>query len=83
MTNVRTFLLDAEESFYSIPHDTPLVKTRECIENQGMVLFQNRVGVSVDSFLELLVLYFKFMFIVLEGNVFTQKSSVCIGSHLW
>lgn len=37
MTDVGMFSLDAEDLFYSMPRDTLLVETRECLRYHGMV----------------------------------------------
>lgn len=54
-----------------MPHDTLLVETRECVENNGMIPFQNEVGVSIDSFLKLLGFYLKSTFAVFMEKAFT------------
>lgn len=52
--NVNAFSVDVTDLFYSLPHDGMFQRVRDSIERQGSVNFQNNVGISSDSFLELL-----------------------------
>lgn len=63
-----------------MPHDTLFAETGERIENNGITPFQNEMGVSVDSLLELIEFYLKSMFVVFEEKDFTYESGVCVGS---
>lgn len=52
----------------------------ECIENNGLVAFQNECGLSMGVFLDLLMHYLQSLFVCFEGKTFVQRSGVCIGS---
>lgn len=56
---------------------------RETIEEQGITIFQNAAGMSLDSFLELsLCVYLTATVVTHRDQIFVQKSGVCIGSRV-
>ena len=79
----EAFSLDAEDLFYSLPHDQLMKSVKSCItEDNEELAFVNSSLVSVEAFLELLSFYLKSTFVTWEGKQFIQKSGVCIGSRV-
>ncbi|CAN7985307.1 unnamed protein product, partial [Ixodes pacificus] len=74
--------LDVEDMFYSIPHGELMKAVEECIQSSGSVAFMNSTGLAVESFLELLTFYLSSTYITFEGEIFLQKSGICIGSSV-
>lgn len=52
------------------------------IDKHGIVAFQNECGISASAFLELLEFYLSSTCAEWEGEVYTQKDGICIGSCL-
>lgn len=80
LTNTTAFSIDVVDLFYSIPHGGLFTSVRDCIENRGVVGFQNASGVGVDSFLELLRFYLQSTFILFDGVYYLQRQGICIGA---
>lgn len=56
---------------------------KDCIQiHNDELKFQEKCGVSVGSFLELLSVYLSSTIIGWKGDVYTQRSGVCIGSSV-
>lgn len=77
--NWSAFSVDID-MFYSLPHNQLLTSVRACIEANGELGFRNASGLSVESFLELLLLYLNSMVVGWRDGFYLQKTGVCIGS---
>ncbi|XP_075526229.1 uncharacterized protein LOC142557916 [Dermacentor variabilis] len=51
-----------------------------CIEERGIIAFQNAAGVTLEDFLTLLEAYLNSTFISFDKQLFLQKRGICIGS---
>lgn len=51
------FSVDVEDIFYSVPHKDLFIAVRNCIEDNGVVVFQNSTDMALDSFMSLLEFY--------------------------
>ncbi|CAN7984442.1 unnamed protein product, partial [Ixodes hexagonus] len=71
---------DIKDLYYSLPHNELLTCIRDCIDVFGAVAFQNAAGLSVDGFMELLVMYLRSTFATWDGSIYLQRQGVCIGS---
>lgn len=77
------FSVDVEDLFYSLPHDHLMRCVKETItEDNDEVSFRNNAGISIDSFLELLLFYLGSTVVSFENGLYVQKSGVCIGSRV-
>ncbi|XP_042149365.1 uncharacterized protein LOC121837684, partial [Ixodes scapularis] len=72
--------IDVEDLFYSLPHDRLLEAVKGCIEANGELAFRSSSGVSLETFLELLLFYLQSMVVGWQEGCYRQKSGVCIGS---
>lgn len=82
-SGVTAFSLDVVDLYYSLPHDQLLNSVEQCIvEDNDEISFRNSTGISTQSFLEILTFYLKSTFVVWLGNLYMQKSGVCIGSSV-
>ncbi|XP_042150172.1 uncharacterized protein LOC121838157 [Ixodes scapularis] len=79
---LSVFSYDIEDMYYSL--DIPfLIKcVDEAINEFGLCRFQNASGIPLSGFIQLLQLYLRSTMIEQNGEVFIQKSGVCIGSCL-
>ncbi|XP_075741574.1 uncharacterized protein LOC142791224 [Rhipicephalus microplus] len=74
------FSIDVEELFYSIPHGALFDAVRSAIEEFGEISFQNKHGIFVNNFLELLKFYLESTAIGHQEGTYVQKAGICIGS---
>ncbi|XP_049276158.1 uncharacterized protein LOC125760315 [Rhipicephalus sanguineus] len=74
--------VDVKDLYYSIPQDALLRCIEASIDRYGAIGFQNRVGIPVASFLELVTFYLCSTYVRWEGSVYLQRSGICIGSSL-
>ncbi|XP_064464651.1 uncharacterized protein LOC135375945 [Ornithodoros turicata] len=73
--------LDIKDLYYSLRADTLLNRVRDFLEC-NLVRFQSKAGISVSDFLRVLELYLKSTAISIDGELFTQKTGICIGSAI-
>lgn len=78
--DLKIFSIDVVDLFYSLPTEGVLQSVRDCIEDSGLVAFQNNCGVHVQGFLDLLRFYLQSTVFAFDGNMFRQRKGICIGS---
>ncbi|KAM7309437.1 uncharacterized protein ISCGN_013068 [Ixodes scapularis] len=80
--DVAMFSLDVTDMFYSLD----VVVLMDCIEQavtqSGVAKFQNSTGITLEAFLQLVDVYLRSTLVEHQGNIYRQKSGVCIGSCL-
>lgn len=67
--NILDCSVDNKNLYYSIPQDALLARVEDTIDKHDVAVFQNKAGLRVGSFLELLAFDFKSMFATL-GSVY-------------
>lgn len=55
--NSKTFSVDVENFFFSVLNERLFLAVRECMDENGLIVFQNASGVGTDGFIALLKLY--------------------------
>ncbi|XP_064468713.1 uncharacterized protein LOC135382975 [Ornithodoros turicata] len=78
----RFFSIDVEDLFYSIPQDRLIREVEDLIEKHGVVKFQNHVGITLASFMELLRAYLASTVISDQNKLYIQKGGTPIGSAI-
>lgn len=78
-SGLQAFSIDVKNLYYSLSHRSVLSCVQQCIDEYGVVSFQNEAGISCQ-FLQVLQLYLNSTFITWDNQCFLQKSGVCIGS---
>lgn len=71
---------DIENLFFSIPHEDLFCAVRSCIDENGVVDFQNTSGLTVDNFMKLLEFYLESTFVTFDNRFHVQRQGICIGS---
>lgn len=74
------YSVDVGDLFYSVPHADLFQSVRECIDLNGVVAFQNEVGISVNNFMSLLEFNRGSTIVSFGSELFVQKNGICIGS---
>lgn len=72
--------MDVSDLYYSLRPTTLLNNVEEAIRENDVVKFQNECGLSMSVFLRLLKLYLSSLLVEFDGNIYSQKAGVCIGS---
>lgn len=67
------FSVDVTDLFYSVPQQQMFASVRDCIDRNGVVDFQNLVGMSVDNFMVLLEFHLKSTFISFNEELYVQR----------
>ncbi|KAM7304805.1 hypothetical protein ISCGN_014705 [Ixodes scapularis] len=80
--DLNLFSLDIEDMYYNLDLKILLNSVSEAIEMHGVTSFQNASGIPTGGFLDLLRLYLRSSLVEYEGEIFIQRSGVCIGSCL-
>ncbi|KAM7300889.1 uncharacterized protein ISCGN_016468 [Ixodes scapularis] len=68
--------------YYNLDLKILLNSVSEAIQMHGVTRFQNASGIPTGGFLDLLRLYLRSSLVEYEGEIFIQRSGVCIGSCL-
>ncbi|KAM7297286.1 uncharacterized protein ISCGN_022439 [Ixodes scapularis] len=80
--DLNLFSLDIKDMYYNLDLKIILISVSEAIEMHGVTRFQNASGIPTGGFLDLLRLYLISSLVEYEGEIFIQRSGVCIGSCL-
>ncbi|XP_037529250.1 uncharacterized protein LOC119406586 [Rhipicephalus sanguineus] len=78
----QAFSVDIKDLFYSLSQEDIVRVVKKCIEEHGVVRFQNTIGTSASRFEELLVLYLRSTAVEHNGQMYVQRNGICIGSHM-
>lgn len=69
-----------EDMYYSLEPKLIPDSVSNDIHEHGICHFQNSSGVSVEGFIDLIDTYLQSTLVEYEGNIYSQKKGVCIGS---
>lgn len=73
--------IDVEDLYYSLPHSELVENVKVCITQHNDELeFRSRCGLTVEAFLELLMVYLQSTVVGVGKDLYVQKAGVCIGS---
>ncbi|XP_075733145.1 uncharacterized protein LOC142775573, partial [Rhipicephalus microplus] len=73
--------IDVEDLYYSLPHSELVESVQVCITQHNDELeFRSRCGLTVEAFLELLMMYLQSTVVGVGKDLYVQKAGVCIGS---
>ncbi|XP_077551250.1 uncharacterized protein LOC144164882 [Haemaphysalis longicornis] len=74
--------VDVIDLFYSVPQQGLLDAVESAIDRNGAVKFMNNAGVRAADFLGLIKMYLHSLIIEFQGELFSQRDGICIGSRI-
>lgn len=72
LKNVKAFLVDIADLFYSLPHSGPFANVQSCTDTFGNVAFTNATRMSNDGFSEILSFHSVYFHSVGRAAVYTE-----------
>ncbi|XP_077551249.1 uncharacterized protein LOC144164881 [Haemaphysalis longicornis] len=73
---------DVVDLFYSVPQQGLLDAVESAIDRYAAVKFMNIVGVSAADFIGLIKMYLHSLIIKFQGELFSQRGSICRDSSI-